>query len=124
MTDLHTVLPSFPTEPHAAALAALARANVQTADLAAALDAGNAAALARRARLPPADVARLAAAVSAALLSGVSARVDLPREWRCVSTLDARLDAALGGGFPAGYVTEITGERCEPSQSHARGRGD
>jgi DNA repair protein RAD57 len=28
----------------------------------------------------------------------------------CISTLDDTLDAALGGGFPAGYVSEVTGE--------------
>ena len=120
MTDLHIVLPSFPTEPHADALAALARANVQTADLAA-LDASNATAIARRARLPAADVSRLASAVSAALLSDISRPVPLPSEWRCVSTLDARLDEALGGGFPAGYVTEITGERYDLPETNTTG---
>ncbi|RMD39268.1 hypothetical protein DV735_g5855, partial [Chaetothyriales sp. CBS 134920] len=30
-----------------------------------------------------------------------------------VSTLDSVLDSALGGGFPAGYLTEIVGERYE-----------
>lgn len=30
--------------------------------------------------------------------------------WNTVSTLDPALDALLGGGLPAGYVTEITGE--------------
>jgi DNA repair protein RAD57 len=116
--DLHRVLPAFPTSPHADALAALARANVQTADLAAlsggasGSNAAAAAAIARRARLPAADVARLADAVAAALLAEVSVPAPLPGgRWRCVSTLDERLDRALGGGFPAGYVTEITGER-------------
>ncbi|GAB7352987.1 hypothetical protein MBLNU459_g3552t1 [Dothideomycetes sp. NU459] len=31
-------------------------------------------------------------------------------QWSAVSTLDDALDAALGGGFPAGVVTELAGE--------------
>ncbi|KAI1354333.1 DNA repair protein RAD57 [Xylaria sp. FL0043] len=34
----------------------------------------------------------------------------LARPWRTISTLDASLDAALDGGVPTGYITEITGE--------------
>ncbi|TPX09948.1 uncharacterized protein E0L32_008795 [Thyridium curvatum] len=34
----------------------------------------------------------------------------LESRWSAISTLDARLDAALGGGIPTGYVTEIAGE--------------
>ncbi|KAI1175723.1 DNA repair protein RAD57 [Nemania sp. FL0916] len=34
----------------------------------------------------------------------------LARPWNTISTLDASLDAALGGGVAAGYITEITGE--------------
>ncbi|KAI0513159.1 DNA repair protein RAD57 [Xylaria bambusicola] len=34
----------------------------------------------------------------------------LARPWHTISTLDASLDAALGGGVPTGYITEITGE--------------
>lgn len=36
-------------------------------------------------------------------------------DWRTVTTLDRRLDDALGGGLPTGYVTEITGERWVPA---------
>ncbi|KAI1340134.1 DNA repair protein RAD57 [Xylariaceae sp. FL0016] len=32
------------------------------------------------------------------------------KPWNAISTLDASLDAALGGGIPTGYITEITGE--------------
>ncbi len=35
----------------------------------------------------------------------------LLERWRCISTLDENIDAALGGGIAPGYVTEITGER-------------
>jgi DNA repair protein RAD57 len=34
----------------------------------------------------------------------------LAHPWNTISTLDAALDAALGGGVPTGYITEITGE--------------
>ncbi|KAK0651397.1 P-loop containing nucleoside triphosphate hydrolase protein [Cercophora newfieldiana] len=34
----------------------------------------------------------------------------LAAQWQTISTLDASFDRALGGGIPAGYVTEITGE--------------
>ncbi|KAI1825726.1 DNA repair protein RAD57 [Xylaria intraflava] len=34
----------------------------------------------------------------------------LAHPWRTISTLDASLDDALGGGIPTGYITEITGE--------------
>ncbi|KAI1281773.1 DNA repair protein RAD57 [Xylaria sp. FL0933] len=34
----------------------------------------------------------------------------LARPWHTISTLDASLDAALDGGVPTGYITEITGE--------------
>ncbi len=35
---------------------------------------------------------------------------DLAARWATISTLDADLDGALGGGIPAGCITEITGE--------------
>lgn len=34
----------------------------------------------------------------------------LAAQWQTVSTLDPAMDRALGGGVPAGYVTEVTGE--------------
>ncbi|KAJ3552807.1 hypothetical protein NPX13_g11029 [Xylaria arbuscula] len=34
----------------------------------------------------------------------------LSRPWHTISTLDTSLDAALDGGVPTGYITEITGE--------------
>jgi DNA repair protein RAD57 len=33
------------------------------------------------------------------------------KRWETISTLDESLDAALGGGVPVGYITEVTGER-------------
>ena len=34
----------------------------------------------------------------------------MARPWHTISTLDTSLDAALDGGVPTGYITEITGE--------------
>ncbi|KAJ4306954.1 DNA repair protein rhp57 [Collariella sp. IMI 366227] len=34
----------------------------------------------------------------------------LSTQWHTISTLDPDLDRALGGGIPAGHVTEVTGE--------------
>jgi DNA repair protein RAD57 len=39
-----------------------------------------------------------------------STAASLSTRWQTISTLDGGLDRALGGGIPAGYVTEITGE--------------
>lgn len=39
-------------------------------------------------------------------------KLDLSR-WNTISTLDPALDELLGGGIPTGYLTEITGERCD-----------
>lgn len=36
---------------------------------------------------------------------------ELVEQWEMISTLDKRIDGALGGGIPVGYITEITGER-------------
>ena len=39
-----------------------------------------------------------------------SSAASLGARWQTISTLDPVLDRALGGGVPAGYVTEVTGE--------------
>ncbi|KAK3304346.1 DNA repair protein-like protein [Chaetomium strumarium] len=44
----------------------------------------------------------------ASSLGGTAA--SLSAQWQTISTLDGELDRALGGGIPAGYVTEVTGE--------------
>jgi DNA repair protein RAD57 len=44
-------------------------------------------------------------------LSGVTEWEPPDSGWNCISTLDEKLDAALGGGIPPGYLVEITGER-------------
>jgi hypothetical protein len=65
--------------------------------------------IARRAQLPPVEVSKLADALLEALHSDLS---ETPlAQWQSISLLDETLDEALGGGIPAGYLTEITGER-------------
>lgn len=88
--------------------------------------------IAKRAHLPVLDVRNLANAIDASLkaamgvasINGVSAPdvsrgkthclrrngQSLLERWSAISTLDDELDSALGGGVPAGYITEITGE--------------
>jgi len=43
---------------------------------------------------------------------------DVTSQWSMISTLDPALDAALAGGIPTGYITEIAGERYGLSFSH------
>lgn len=132
MTDLLITIPDFPTKHYAHLLPALERNLVTTADILTvdALD------LAKRAQLPLLDVRRLKEHVLATLqrqlgltssftpkfegqYEGAIQFGELRRNGRDVikprgkvTTLDSRLDKALGGGIQTGYVTEITGERC------------
>ncbi|KAF2397049.1 P-loop containing nucleoside triphosphate hydrolase protein [Trichodelitschia bisporula] len=121
MTDLLRTLPDFSTAPFSHLLPSLDRTHITTADLLT-LDAGD---VAKRAQLPPAEVAKLTRAVVDALHTdlGVGDGVgdkengdagrkgDLSKDdgFRAISTLDPVLDDALGGGIPRGFVTEITG---------------
>jgi DNA repair protein RAD57 len=131
MTDLLQVLVDFPTAKFSHLLPSLDKALVTTSDLLT-LDTVD---VAKRAQLPPAEVAKLADAILKALhgelgVDGVEHKKHTEgdkedqkgghglgvhelesREWRTISTLDRRIDEALGGGLPTGYVTEITGER-------------
>lgn len=126
MTDLLHVLADFPTASYTHLLPSLDKAHITTSDLLT-LDAVD---VAKRAQLPPAEVAKLAEAVLQALQADLDApNIKAPsttrhedenasrsrplglREWQTISTLDDTLDAALGGGIPTGYMTEITGER-------------
>jgi len=125
MTDLLTVLPLFPTSPFSNVLPSLERNQIAVADLIT-LDAVD---IARRAQLPAREVRRLTDALLEALhddlaigsttsqpdaenrSSLVSAGTSLVDKWSTISLLDEHLDAALGGGIPTGYLTEIVGER-------------
>ncbi|KAE9969136.1 hypothetical protein EG327_010763 [Venturia inaequalis] len=121
MTDLLHALPDFETANYSHLIPSLDKAHITTNDLLT-LDAAD---VAKRAQLPPAEVAKLAEAVLQALQKDIrvpgsngsnttrqeqqSAPSDV-REWQTISTLDDKLDLALGGGIPTGYMTEITGE--------------
>jgi DNA repair protein RAD57 len=123
MTDLTAVLPGFPTHQYVRLLPSLEKNLVTTADLLT-LDCVE---IAKRAQLPLLDLKRLCSAVLEALrislaISQVSNEAlpdsslkksgrDIVNSWSTVSTLDDDLDIALGGGIPAGYITEVTGER-------------
>lgn len=120
MTDLSSILPDFPTAPYAHLLPSLERQGVSTTELL----AHDPAALAKRANVPLADVKQLCVDVLKALQRDLGlADGDLKTEsplkiagnelgkWDAISTLDPSLDDLLGGGFPAGYITEVTGER-------------
>lgn len=121
MTDLPTILPDFPTRSFTHLIPALDRHGITVADLLT-LDALE---IAKRASLPILDLRRLAQDVADALqddleISTSSSKQglekckrsagDVLKGWDTVSILDEALDEAIGGGIPAGYVTEITGE--------------
>ncbi|KAI9777482.1 MAG: hypothetical protein M1835_005234 [Candelina submexicana] len=136
MTDLLHIIPTFSTSSYTHLLPSLEKNLITTVDLLT-LDALE---IAKRAQLPPLDVRRLINAVIAALHGELGLSIEagdgianddaLPstqkpfkekarlnktgsevvEEWQTISTLDKQLDAALGGGIPTGYITEITGE--------------
>jgi DNA repair protein RAD57 len=122
MSDILQLLPNIDTEPFEKVLERLERANISSNDLM---------------TLGPVDVARRADVsidqvreLTAILITQLHAQLEFdaiekahekeedspakPAEkdsaWSHISTLDDGLDAALGGGFPAGQVCEITGE--------------
>ncbi|KAH0542616.1 hypothetical protein FGG08_003024 [Glutinoglossum americanum] len=128
MTDLLTILPTFPVKQYTHLLPSLEKNFITTTDLLT-LDALE---VSKRARLPLLDIRRLTNAVVAALQGelgigpdgAVSGGVEMGDRkgrlrrtgveaiegWKTVSTLDEKLDAALKGGIPTGHITEFTGE--------------
>ncbi|KAI9709064.1 MAG: hypothetical protein M1820_003510 [Bogoriella megaspora] len=128
MTDLLHVLPDkFPTQSYTHLLPSLEKNQVTVNDILT-LDAID---VARRAHVPVTEVQRLAHDILQLLYEDLGfqnqnvekpvslqsttaadspVKSELPRSWQSVGTLDDTLDAALAGGFPRGYVTEITGE--------------
>ncbi|KAJ5365756.1 DNA recombination and repair protein Rad51 C-terminal [Penicillium concentricum] len=130
--DLLLVLPGFVTKPFAHILPPLERAKITTVDLIT-LDSLE---IAKRARVPPADIRRLSSRIIEALHTDVgfeksqtdtgtsdgpsssinpdvaSRTISTKRtsQWSTISTLDPGMDALLEGGIPTGYVTEVTGE--------------
>lgn len=132
MTDLLHTIPDFPTKLYTHLLPSLEKHLITTTDLLT-LDALE---VAKRAQLPLLDVRRLANHVVAILQGQLGLKTDNAPSYQNVgegqadygslrktgkeattrlspiSTLDPSIDAALGGGIPTGYITEITGERC------------
>ncbi|KAI1084410.1 DNA repair protein RAD57 [Whalleya microplaca] len=126
MTDLSRILPHFPIGQYASLLPTIERQQLTTSDLLT-LDVVD---IGKRTQLPLLDIKSLCNAVLEALHVdlGVSDKQPpsaprqqpsllkqtgtelIARECRTISTLDPSLDRALGGGVPAGYITEITGE--------------
>jgi len=137
MTDLLAVLPEFCTQPFSNLLPSLERAQITVADVL----TSDAVDIAKRAQLPAREIRRLTDALLHGLHTqlGVAQSSDqnsdgeviraqngqaetssstlrtlgsnLEDSWNAISTLDLRLDSALAGGIPTGYVTEVTGER-------------
>jgi DNA repair protein RAD57 len=116
MSDILQVLPGFQTAPYAHILPSLDKSRISTVDLIS-LPATE---IAKRAQIPPVEVAKLADALVEALrVSNESRRttkpfLDLSDEAQAeqqISTLDAGIDAALNGGIQVGSITEFTGER-------------
>jgi len=137
MTDLLAVLPEFCTLPFSNLLPSLERAQITVADVL----TSDAVDIAKRAQLPAREIRRLTDALLHGLHTqlGVAQSSDQNRDgqviraqdsqaeatastlrtlgsnledsWNVISTLDHRLDSALAGGIPTGYVTEVTGER-------------
>jgi DNA repair protein RAD57 len=140
--DLLSVLPGFSTNGFLHIIPPLERRKVTTVDLIT-LDPLE---IAKRARVPPADVRRLSSRVAEALHADIGfeqpkinpensneipsstlnpdtvlglgpATKRAPLQWDTISTLDPAMDALLGGGIPTGYVTEVTGERYVTERS-------
>jgi len=137
MTDLLAVLPEFCTQPFSNLLPSLERAQITVADVL----TSDAVDIAKRAQLPAREIRRLTDALLNVLHTelGVAPSLrqhdddevvraqdgqaeatsstlrtlgpELEDSWNFISTLDQRLDSALAGGIPTGYVTEVTGER-------------
>lgn len=124
MTDLLRVLPRFPSGRFAKILESLEKHSITTADIIT-LDANE---LHRRTNVPVLEIKRLSATVLSSLHRDIGVlpshdddskqTVDRSKKslgelcdtWCTISTLDETFDAALGGGIPVGYISEITGE--------------
>lgn len=137
MTDLLHVLPDFPVKHYTHLIPSLEKHLVTTSDLLT-LDALE---IGKRAQLPLLDLRRLINEVISQLHGqlGFDSKIagkekagqkvsknlknnteqealytpgrNLSSSLSTISTLDPGLDAALGGGIPTRYITEITGER-------------
>jgi hypothetical protein len=123
MTDLLQVLPDFDSSPYSHLLPKLEKVLVSVNDLLTLEPAQ----VAKHAQLPAGELKKLRDDIVGELhrhlgfggeerpghrIPAVPGDACEPESgWRCISTLDEKLDAALGGGIPAGHLVEITGER-------------
>lgn len=135
--DLLSILPHISSKPYAHILSSLERNCISTVDLVT-LDPLE---IAKRARVPLADVHQLCTRVIETLHhdvglekqqqhtysgdglltsssdgeGGILQPGPLTRldlqQWNVISTLSPEVDAVLGGGLPTGYLVEVTGER-------------
>lgn len=135
--DLLSTLPNFPTKPYAHILPSLEKNRISTVDLVT-LDTLEIAKRAhvppadvrrlcvhliqalhqdvgfeRKQSTPESNLRDVEPSssidIEATIEPGPSTKLDLA-EWNAISTLDPALDALLGGGILAEYVTEVTGE--------------
>ncbi|KAI1408164.1 DNA repair protein RAD57 [Hypoxylon sp. FL1857] len=129
MTDLSRILPDFPIGRYAHLLPTIEKHGLTTADLLT-LQVPD---IGKRTQLPLLDIKRLCNAVLEALHVDLGISDKQPQDdeeqakrspgvlrqtgaqllanpGQFISTLDDELDRTLGGGVPAGYITEITGE--------------
>lgn len=135
MADLLQILPDFDVESYSYLLTALDRHQIITSDLLT-LEASE---LAKRAKLPLPQLKNLLDEIIGQLhkSSGLLTVIDVnnaedhikgddevpnapdekellsagAQSLNLISTLDEKFDEALAGGFPTGYVSEVTGER-------------
>ena len=126
MTDLLHTIPDFPINLYTHLLPSLERNLITTTDLLT-LDVLE---IAKRAQLPLLDVRRLVNDIVGRLQGQLgltqtgnheehvrnlrSSGNEVLEKWSTISIIDASFDEALGGGIPAGYITEVTGERYMP----------
>lgn len=125
MSDLSDVLPRFDTHPYSHLLHSLQKNEVTVADLIS-FDPTE---IARKCPLPLHDVRKLANSVIEHLQKDMniftipSGKDKIPSTTTngylspnegldYISTGDVEADELLGGGIPAGYITEVVGERC------------
>lgn len=108
MTDLLTILPSFPHGPFAHLLQKVEHHALTTTDLLTLHPTD----LAKQTQLPLLDLKRFIAAIQASLADDITLSKPLINSTptQTISTLDDGLDSALGGGIPVGCISEITGE--------------
>lgn len=126
MTDLLHILPEFNLKQYSHILPSLEKALISTNDILT-LDAVD---VAKRALVPPAEVRKIADDILVQLHSQLGYHDDGDAEqtkqvdkatsqevkstlpsFMTISTLDEGLDVSLRGGFPAGHLSEVTGER-------------